>query len=208
MDKVCHPVVSSFQWDTVRTMDDPTGRALTFPPRRALKRHEIPGHGRYLTCSCYDRLPLFGNARIKDAFVEQLALTVERLSVELFAWVVMPEHFHLLLRPPLPQVTVTRVLAALKRPFAARVLERWRELNTSILARVRDKDGHEHFWQRGGGYDRNIFTEDELAEKIEYIHRNPVRRGLAERKVGWRWSSAAWYELGLRTGPRIAPIRR
>ena len=65
--------------------------------------------------------------------------------------------------------------------------------------RLTDSRGSVRFWQRGGGYDRNIHTENELEEKIVYIHENPVRRGLVLQATDWRWSSARWY-AGVRTG--------
>jgi putative transposase len=174
--------------------------------RRKLKRFEEPGHARYLTCSCYHQLPLFGNNRIKDAFAEQLAWVRRKLNFALYAWVVMPEHFHLLIAPRPPDLTVTDVLLALKRPFAAKVLVRWRELDAPILTRIRDAHGKEHFWQRGGGYDRNIFTDRELQGRIQYIHYNPVRRALVKCAEQWVWSSAHWYE-GLHDGKvAIDPI--
>jgi len=46
------------------------------------------------------------------------------------------------------------------------------------------------FWQRGGGYDRNVWEPDTLRKMIEYIHDNPVRRGLVTRATDWPWSSA------------------
>ncbi len=49
-------------------------------------------------------------------------------------------------------------------------------------------------------YDRNIYSPDELWEKIHYIHNNPVRRKLVARAVEWEWSSAADY-AGVRRGP-------
>ena len=53
------------------------------------------------------------------------------------------------------------------------------------------------FWQRGGGYDRNIWTAEEIREKMGYIHANPVRRGLLERPGDWPWSSwQAWTTEG------------
>ena len=53
------------------------------------------------------------------------------------------------------------------------------------------------FWQPGRGYDRNIWTAEELHEKIDYIHANPVRRGLVERPGDWAWSSWRAWELGV-----------
>ena len=162
-------------------------------PRRQLCRIEDPSHARYLTCSCYRRLALFGNDRIKDAFAQRLAFVRIEMSFELYAWVLMPDHFHLLMRPG-PAGDVTRVLRRLKARFARLVLGRWTELDAPILARLRDADDRLRFWQPGGGYDRNITSADELHEKIGYIHANPVRRGLAARPVDWRWSSARWHE--------------
>ncbi len=162
--------------------------------RRTLKRYELPNHVRYLTCSCYGRLPLFKSDRVKDAFVDRLSFVRRQTDFALYAWVVMPEHFHLLLTPDLPDFTVTAILHALKRPFSKDVLARWRELNAPILSRITDAQGRPHFWLGGGGYDRNITSREELYEKLNYIHNNPVRRGLVESVADWRWSSAAWYE--------------
>jgi len=50
------------------------------------------------------------------------------------------------------------------------------------------------FWQSGGGYDRNVNEPQTLMSMIEYVHLNPVRRGLVARAVDWEWSSAAYLE--------------
>ena len=54
--------------------------------------------------------------------------------------------------------------------------------------------GHFLFWQRGGGFDRNIFREKTLPAVIGYVHANPVRRGLVEHPTDWQWSSARFCE--------------
>jgi hypothetical protein len=56
------------------------------------------------------------------------------------------------------------------------------------------------FGQRGGGYDRNIYSLEETREKIEYLHNNPVARGLCDLPQTWKWSSAKEY-LGVGVGP-------
>ena len=53
--------------------------------------------------------------------------------------------------------------------------------------------GTAHFWQPGGGYDRNVNKKATAAKMIRYIHENPVRRGLVDSPTEWKWSSAAWY---------------
>lgn len=60
---------------------------------------------------------------------------------------------------------------------------------------IREWPGIERFrfWQEGGGYDRNLWTEAAVLAVIEYIHLNPVRRGLCDQAIQWTWSSAGHY---------------
>ncbi|MFH1743882.1 MAG: hypothetical protein ABIH23_33165, partial [bacterium] len=53
--------------------------------------------------------------------------------------------------------------------------------------------GDEPVWQRRY-YDFNLFTEDKVLEKLEYIHNNPVKSGLVEKPEDWKFSSSRWYE--------------
>jgi putative transposase len=164
---------------------------VELPPKKRVRRRHVPGTARFLTFSCYRRLRLFDNDAIKSRFVDHLRTALDRYSVALLAWVVMPEHMHLILfsdsadRVPLAARTTKRLLAR-------DVLERWRALDAPILPRLRDRAGNVHFWQAGGGYDRNV-TGAELLEKIRYMHGNPVVRGLAPDSVSWPWSSARAY---------------
>jgi putative transposase len=74
------------------------------------------------------------------------------------------------------------------------------------ITRKRGKKTERLFWQSGGGYDRNVTEPRTLREMIDYIHLNPVRRGLVERPEDWKWSSAAWF-LGVGDSPlRLDPI--
>jgi len=163
-------------------------------PSKKLKRIEVAEHARFLTCSCYRRLPLFQNDQIKQVFADQLVLARDRLGFELFGWVLMPEHFHLLVRTGDPNLSIGKVLFALKKPLAERVLKRWAELEAPVLDRLLDSQSKPHFWQPGGGYDRNIVSQSEFEEKLNYIHANPVRRGLVACPEAWVWSSARWYQ--------------
>jgi len=62
--------------------------------------------------------------------------------------------------------------------------------------------GHpERFWQ-ARFYDFNVWTEKKRIEKLRYIHRNPVARGLAFSAEQWRWSSFRWYSCG-----EVGPVR-
>src|SRR3954469_2256208 len=116
--------------------------------RKTRRRHETPNDARFLTFSCVHRLPLFSNDKIKQAFVERLALTRAALGFKLLAWVIMPEHVHLMIFPDHGVAAMPRILTSLKRPFAEAVLARWRGLNAPILDRIWS-DGRVRFWQPG-----------------------------------------------------------
>ena len=61
------------------------------------------------------------------------------------------------------------------------------------MTRKRGKKTERLFWQSGGGFDRNLIKPDTLMTMIDYIHMNPVRRGLVEKPAEWTWSSPAWF---------------
>jgi hypothetical protein len=75
---------------------------------------------------------------------------------------------------------------------AEAVLRRWKALRASILQRIEHGAGY-RFWQTGGGYDRSLITPEDVREKIEYLHNNPVRRGIVATATDYEWSSARWY---------------
>lgn len=174
---------------------------------KTLHRVEHPGHARFLTFSCAGRLPLFHDDASKRVFANALARARERYSFRLFAWVVMPEHVHLLLFPKLPEWPVERVLWGLKRGVAQSILHDWRLARPEIIRRIHERTGDTRFWMRGGGYDRNVWDSHELPEKIKYINDNPVRRGLVARPEDWAWSSARWYAGFREGGVTIDPVR-
>ena len=172
--------------------------------RKCLRRDEAGHTLRFLTFTCDRFLPLFGNDRIKDAFALRLGHACEHARVALVAWVVMPDHVHLLVLPP-PETT-SAFLHGLKRLFGRQVITRWRELDAPVLARVRVRDGKHRFWQAGGGFDRTVETAAEAENDVGYIHANPVEAGLVARDVDWRWSSARYYAGGAYDGPPIARV--
>ena len=61
-------------------------------------------------------------------------------------------------------------------------------------------DIQDRFWQRSGGYDRNVYELATVYQQIEYLHNNPVRGGLCTQPADWLWSGAADY-AGVRAGP-------
>ena len=87
----------------------------------------------------------------------------------------------------------------IKLPVARRAIHFLQDCRSPWLGKITRRRGgriERLFWQSGGGYDRNIVSGKTLLRMIDYLHNNPVRRGLIERAVDWRWSSAAAFEGG------------
>lgn len=114
----------------------------------------------------------------------------------------MPNHVHLLLWP---RATVPPILASIKQSVANRAIHWTKETAPAYLEKLRvtRRDGRDEFrfWQRGGGYDRNLWEPTHIWEAIDYIHLNPVEAGLCAKPEEWKWSSACWF-----TRERCGPL--
>jgi putative transposase len=91
------------------------------PHRRKLRRVEQKAHARFLIFSCYHQLPLLDHDAIRSLFLERLQAVNREHGVRLLAWVIMPEHVHLLVFPE-GWPDITRITHTFKRPFAEAVL--------------------------------------------------------------------------------------
>jgi hypothetical protein len=89
-------------------------------------------------------------------------------------------------------------------PVQRRALAFLRREVPGFLQQLRDEQPNGEvqyrFWLRGGGYDRNITDTTALRSMIEYIHRNPVRRGLVARATDWAWSRPACFRGPCKSG--------
>jgi putative transposase len=128
-----------------------------------------------------------------------------KFGIRWLGYVVMPEHVHLLLLPERPAaedpVPTSRILHDLKG-FSGRwgkralreVWARSRSLGAAPLDAWATRKGDKPFWKTRA-YDFNVVHEAKVREKLDYMHENPIRRGLVDRPEQWPWSSYRYYEL-------------
>ncbi len=164
---------------------------------RKRRAYNEPGHAHELTFSCYQGFTFLQAERTCRWLADAIQRARAELGLDLWAYVFMPEHVHLIVRPRRPSYEVASILKAIKEPVGRRAVSFLARHAPHGLPRITQRRGarlERHIWQPGGGYDRNIVEPRALHAMIEYIHLNPVRRGLVERTRDWRWSSAAWFE--------------
>ena len=105
-----------------QTLSNSECPAVDRPYRKSVTHYDEPGHAHFLTFSCYDRLPLLSKDRTRLWFLQALAEARAGHNFDLWAWVVMPEHVHLLIYPKLPDYHIEKILASVKAPVGARAI--------------------------------------------------------------------------------------
>ncbi len=143
----------------------------------------------FSTVVTHHRLPVFQQDKLKEVLCG--ALNEVRKTILIFAYVIMIDHLHLLTSRP---STTSDVLRVVKGLTARRVILFLKENNlTGSLAKLqhqtRERNYRYSLWQT----EKNAlpaYTEELFMQKLNYIHNNPVRAGLVERAVDYRWSSA------------------
>ena len=142
-----------------------------------LKRYQTVGHDHFITFSCHRRLPHLNSDSARIVFEQTLEKLRRQHQFFVFGYVLMPEHVHLLLSEPKLH-TLATTLSVLKG-------------ETSKLL----KGDRSQFWQTRY-YDFNVLTHRKHVEKLRYLHRNPVERGLVGKPEDWPWSSFRHYLSG------------
>jgi|HubBroStandDraft_1064217.scaffolds.fasta_scaffold08784_6 putative transposase len=152
----------------------------------------------FITCSCYHRQPQLDTPERRDLFLRTLEEARQRYRFVVHGYVVMPEHFHLLIaEPKLGDPSV--VMKVVKERFTRKLRTKSKSVGAPFIASFA-MSGSSHpepaaVWQKRF-YDFNVWTEEKHIEKLRYMHRNPVKRGLVERAEQWAWSSFRSYLFG------------
>ena len=124
-------------------------------------------------------MKLLDSVAARDTFEQELQRVRNWYGAFVTGYVVMPEHVHLLLSEP-ERGKLSLVIQMLKQ----------------ITSRNLKAPDQPRFWQVRY-YDFPVWSEAKRIEKLRYIHRNPVKRGLAERPENWKWSSFAHHATGV-----------
>ena len=153
--------------------------------------------------STYRRARLFDSARFRKNFISTLKRLQTRWGFKIPGYVLMPEHFHLLILPS-QEADPSTIMQSLKERTAKFIVNNLRE-NDRVpwCRRMLEKlklppsvhlHGPHRVWQRRF-YDLNVWSEKKRLEKLNYMHGNPVKRGLVTHWGEWRWSSWRFYYL-------------
>jgi putative transposase len=149
----------------------------------------------FLTCTVVKWLPLFEDHNLIDILYTSLRFMQKHNRLTIFAYVIMDNHLHLVAASAnlskdianFKSFTARRIIDTLKVRKEKKLLEQLAQSKAQ-----HKKDRQFQVWQEGS-HPQMIQNEAMMRQKIEYIHQNPVRRGLVDEPVQWVYSSAANY---------------
>jgi putative transposase len=148
----------------------------------------------YITAVPTNRLPVFRTDPIKIITCRAVDRARRSCGFRLLAYVVMPDHLHLLTDSP---GAASEVLRYVKGTIAHDVIGYLkRQGYEGSLRKLRHEEWKRHHRYSLWGHESNvfsIFSERVLMQKVNYVHQNPVHAGLAERAVDYPWSSVRFW---------------
>jgi len=157
--------------------------------RYRILEHEF---AHFVTGTAVAWLPIFNTAARCDIIVQALEYCRREKALKIHAWVILDTHFHAIVAAP----DLARVLADLKRHTARLIIEPLKtERCDWLLHQLRGQraphktKSQRQVWQEGS-HPQAIMTDAMMLQKLEYLHNNPVKRGLVASPEHWRYSSA------------------
>ncbi len=158
-----------------------------------LHRYYGAHHLHFITWSCYRRKPLLRSAKSRDCLLDILEQVRQKYRFVVAGYVIMPEHVHVLMSEP-ESGDPSDVMRELKQRSARALLPRRKRQDPRQRMLFEDAI-RIPFWQ-ARFYDFNVWTARKRVEKLHYMHKNPVKRGLVTEPEDWCWSSCRFYSLG------------
>ena len=160
-----------------------------------LRHFDHDGRVRFITFSCHERLPILTNNVFRETVAQSIEDGRTKCGFKLLAYVIMPEHVHLVMWPK-EESKVGIVVGWMKQKAARGIAKVLREARSPLLDRLavtRDQVKKLALWQRRC-FDHNCRDTESVWEKVQYCHNNPVKRGLVRDPSRWRFSSFNWYQ--------------
>jgi REP element-mobilizing transposase RayT len=154
----------------------------------------------YLTLQVVDWIDIFSRQRYRDIFVENLQYCQNNKGLQVFAFVVMTNHVHLIVNSPLSALSDT--IRDFKKFTSKKIIESVKEENESrkewMLERFRfnaentKRNSEYQFWTHDN-HAEVLYTNSFIEQKLGYLHQNPVRAGIVANPEDYLYSSARNY---------------
>jgi putative transposase len=167
---------------------------------RSLPKFDDNSYAHFVTTNTYKNSPFFRDEGLCQILVDELEFYSGKLGFAIVGYVVMPNHVHLLLWwdcEEKPELGISNIMSRIKTMTSKRAKRHlFYDGGIEYVDRLADvgqpTPGPFRLWQPGF-YDFNVYSEEKLLEKLNYIYGNPVKAGLVLSPRDYRWSSYKEY---------------
>jgi REP element-mobilizing transposase RayT len=154
-----------------------------------------PTHPHFVTCTILHWLPLFTRKESVEIIIDSIKFLQNKDNLKLYAYVILENHLYMLVSSDnlhksmqsFKQYTSKQLLELLKKENAITILKQ-----LAFYKKAHHKEKNYQVWEEGY-HPKLIQSEAMMKIKIDYIHKNPVKRGYVDEAVHWRYSSARDY---------------
>jgi len=152
----------------------------------------------FITSTIVDWIEIFNTEKDYQILIDAFNHSLENKDFDIFSYVIMKNHFHMICKGE----NLSSIIGSIKGFTAVKIIKKLKdENNLTLLERFRNKkktfktDRTFQIWQEGF-FPKEILSNQELRQKIEYIHFNPVKENYCLNTYDWKFSSAKFYETG------------
>jgi len=156
---------------------------------KKIKHYTDLGHAHFITLVINKRRAVFLNSETARKAIQAIEFYQKSFFIKILGYVIMPDHVHLIVWPQ-GKKTLEEFVRDYKKYLAKEILQRLTisEKTKVLLGRPQKRNHLFQIWQKGY-YDFNIYNQQTLNEKLNYMHYNPVRKGLVENPEEYPYSS-------------------
>ncbi len=148
----------------------------------------------FFTATILEWKHLLQQDKLKEIIINSLRFLVEKNRVEVFAFVIMSNHIHIIWRIQNDDEKV-KVQHSFMKYTAQRILEELQNNHPKVLPYfyVGAKDRKYQIWERNA-LSIEIHSNDVMLQKMNYMHQNPVKAGVVGNELEYKYSSALHYK--------------
>ena len=153
----------------------------------------------FITSTTVEWIPVFTSEKYFQILTESITFCQKNKGLKVMVYVILDNHFHVICKDD----KLTDTMRSLKGFTANRIIEQleadnktWLLNQLSFYKKKHKTESTYQVWQESF-HPKEILTDDILEQKINYIHFNPVKRGLVTEPEHWKYSSAGYYYNGV-----------
>ena len=157
----------------------------------------VTEYSQFFTASIKGFYKLLEHDKYKDIIINSLRFLVEDKRIKLYAFVIMPDHLHLIWQMQ-PLIHPQHVQRNFLKYTAQRIKHDLQKNHPELLSAFESdaNDRTYQFWKRRA-LSIELRTDKVYIQKLDYIHWNPVKAGLCKLQEEYKYSSALFYQTGI-----------